>query len=123
MILLAFLIVGLFGLLHFTMDMNNDGGASMCPFMNIAALCAMNPLTHITMWQNIFIASFPKEIFSLLAIILLTVLLVFTLRSFWHSSKTPPIFVRVLRRISQIFIARNALQEAFSNGILHPKIF
>ena len=121
LVLAAFLIVGLFGLFHFAM--NNGGDTLGCPFMNITALCAMNPFAHIAVWQNMFVASFPKEIFSLLAIAVLIVLFAFTSRSFWRSDQTALLFIRIRRPAPQTFIARNPLQEAFSSGILNPKIF
>lgn len=122
-VLAAFLVVGIFGLSHIVMNMTAGDDALGCLFMNTPTLCAMNPFEHIAVWQSTFAASFSKEIFSLLTLTLLIVLFIFTSQHFERSSKTPPLLVRVWRRTSQIFIARDPLQEAFSNGILHPKIF
>lgn len=123
LLLTTLLFVGLFGLFHITVSMNNPGQGMGCLYMDIASLCTMNPFQHIAVWQNVFTASFPKEIFSLIAFILLIILFAFTSWSFWRNSKIALFVARVWQFISQIFIVRNPLQEAFSNGILHPKIF
>ncbi|MDO8572604.1 MAG: hypothetical protein Q7S11_02410 [bacterium] len=103
--------------------MNNLGQDMGCLYMDIASLCTMNPFQHIAVWQNVFVASFPKEIFSLIAFTLLIVLFAFTSWSFRRSSKTALFVTRVWQFISRVFVVRSPLQEAFSNGILHPKIF
>ena len=125
LILLAFLVVGLFGLFHFAVNMNNGGEALGCPFMNTPTLCAMNPFYHIAVWQSMFAASFSKEIFSLLALIaLLGILFTFILRNFGLTTGDIPRSVTRVRQILvRTFAVINPLQEAFSNGILHPKIF
>ncbi len=123
LVLAAFLIVGLFGLFHFAMNMNNSGDALGCPFMNITALCTMNPLVHITTWQSMFAASFSKEIFSFFALAFLIVLLAFGTRNLWCNRGMPHLFLRACRLIFQIFVTINPLQEAFSSGILNPKLY
>lgn len=123
LVLAAFLVVGLFGLFHFTMNMNAGGQMHGCPLMNVVTLCTMNPFTHIAVWQNMFIASFSKDIFSLFTLALLAILFSFTLRGWKRDNKTPSLSVHIWRPISQTLIIKNPLQEAFSNGILHPKIF
>ncbi len=122
-ILLAFFVVGLFGLFHFAMDMNNGGDALGCSFMNIATLCAMNPFTHIATWQNMFASSFPKEIFSLLALALLIALFAFTVRNFLRDSNVSQTLTPIQRLTTRISHTKNSLQEAFSSGILNPKLY
>lgn len=122
-VLAAFLVVGIFGLSHIVMNMTAGDDALGCLFMNTPTLCAMNPFEHIAMWQSTFAASFSKEIFSLLMLTLLIVLFIFTSQGLERSRKTPPLLVRVWHHIYRVFIAKDPLQEAFSNGILHPKIF
>ena len=124
LILLAFLVVGLFGLFHFAVNMNNGGEALGCPFMNTPTLCAMNPFYHIAVWQSMFAASFLKETFSLLALIaLLGILFTFILRNFGLTGDMPRSVTRVRQILVRTFAVINPLQEAFSNGILHSKIF
>src|SRR3990167_7987427 len=120
LILLAFLVVGLLGLSHFAMNMNDSGEALGCPFMNTPTLCAMNPFYHIAVWQSMFAASFSKEIFSLLALIaLLGILFTFILRNFGLTTGDIPRSVTRVRQILvRTFAVINPLQEAFSNGIL-----
>lgn len=119
--LVAFLTVGLFGLFHFTMNINNGGHTMGCPVTDMATICTMNPFTHIAMWQNMFTSSFPKEIFSLFALALLVIFSIFTLRNFWRDNKMSQVFKYMERFIILTSIVSDSLQEAFSNGILHPK--
>ena len=124
LVLLAFLVGGLLGLSHFAMNMNDSGEALGCPFMNTPTLCAMNPFYHIAVWQSMFAASFSKEIFSLLALIaLLGILFTFILRNFGLTGDAPRSITPVRQILIRTFAVINPLQEAFSNGILHPKIF
>jgi len=124
LILLAFLVVGLLGLSHFAMNMNDSGEALGCPFMNTPTLCAMNPFYHLAVWQSMFAASFSKEIFSLFTLIaLLGILFTFILRNFGLTGDAPRSITPVRQILIRTFAVINPLQEAFSNGILHPKIF
>lgn len=124
LVLLAFLVVGLLGLSHFAMNMNDGGEAPGCLFMNTPTLCAMNPFYHIAVWQSMFAALFLKETFSLLALIaLFGILFVFMSRNFWLTEDVSRSVIRVRQTRIQTFVINNSLREAFSNGILHPKIF
>ncbi|HVY72754.1 MAG TPA: hypothetical protein VG984_01730 [Candidatus Paceibacterota bacterium] len=121
--LLAFLLFGSAGAMHFGMNMGADGKMAPCPFSGEGAICTMNPLEHIAAWQNAFTTTVQNE--RDIAFLLIALTLLFTvgfwrelftkrdLRSLqkWHS---------VLREEFSIF---DPLQEAFSNGILNPKVF
>lgn len=112
-LLVVFVLMAGFGLF---MPMNGHAGhAAPCPFaLGGAALCAA-PLAHIEHWQTTFMAVL-VETFVLLAL---------AVAFFWRydlfdpdvgRGKTSWSFVRASVRPS-------LLQELFSNGILHPKIF
>lgn len=123
LILAAFLVVGLFGLFHFAVDMNG-GDSYGCPFMNIAALCALNPLGHIAIWQNTFTSTSSEEFFyTLTLLVLLVILFIFTLRNFLPNGGVSRVVSRIWKTFTLELLSGDSLQEAFSNGILHPKIF
>lgn len=121
---LAFFLVGFLELGRFGMIVRPDGQMSNCPFMGVAAVCQMNPLEHIAAWQNMFTVSYQKDIFAFLVLLLLAFLKALLLRNFWHIHTKEPLSVEAMRyrRINTLLIL-NPLQEAFSDGIIHPKIF
>lgn len=121
--MIALLTAALFGLFYFVADTNNSGSALGCPFMNTPTLCAMNPFEHIAVWQNMFAASIPGKTAFLFALALVIALVASLVRNFERADQAVLLFVRPHRSISQKSIARNSLQEAFSGGILHSKIF
>lgn len=124
----TFMFVSFLGFSHTNMTMGLDGqmSSSGCfmPGMT-ASFCQMNPLEHITAWQGMFtVVPSQNDILALLLILLTLVLGAFFLHS--HQSTVPPKtpvsqfqFLYYKRRIPII----SPLQEAFSNGILHPKVF
>lgn len=123
LIMAAFLIAALFGLLYFSMDLNNGGAVLGCPFMDTPALCAIDPIGHIAEWQNMFAASFSKELSPSFILALLLFFFVFIFRNLLRSGTLIPIFTRGEYPPTRAPTTANPLQEAFSNGILHPKIF
>lgn len=94
-----------------------------CPFMNdgVPVLCTMSPLEHIEAWQDMFTA-----IPVTFAILLCITLLVF-FAPYLHSFKwSPPLrsrfrFTAPYTTSKPIF--QSYIQEAFSSGILNPKLF
>jgi hypothetical protein len=123
----VFLLVGFFGLSHNNMATSSDGqmssGNCFMPGMT-EVLCQMNSLEHIAAWQNMFTAVPSQNDILLLLASLLTLALgaLFTT----HHSTAPP--KTLVSQTSFVYYKRyvpvlDPLQEAFSNGILHPKIF
>ena len=123
----VFLLVSFLGVAHADMTMGPDGqmssGDCFMPGMT-TTLCQMNPLEHIATWQNMFTAV-PSQNDILL---LLASLLALALGALFitHRSTAPP--KTLVSQISFVYYKRyipvsDPLQEAFSNGILHPKIF
>lgn len=124
---LAFFSVGFLGLGHTNMTMGPHGemsvGNCFMPGMT-EVMCQMNPLEHIAAWQSMFTAV-PSQNDVLL---LLATLLALALGALFlaNLSTAPPKVI--IPRLSFAYYKRyipifDPLQEAFSNGILHPKIF
>ena len=94
-----------------------------CPFMNdgVPVLCTMSPLEHIEAWQDMFTAI--PVTFAILLCLTLVVFFAPYLHSFkWslplrHRFRFTPLY-SISRPVFQSYI-----QEAFSSGILNPKLF
>lgn len=124
--LIAFLLIGFFGLFHSSMPMGGDGNmtTSNCPFMSgQAVVCNMDPLEHIAAWQSMF-TSIPSQTGSTLILMLLAAL---ALAFLCTHLRRPPIDRTYTP--SRFFVRRDyippasPLQELFSSGILNPKLF
>lgn len=123
-LLLGFFVGTMFvGLFHMSSNMNMAGGESACPFMSHEqAICAMNLADHIETWKSTFLSIAPS----------LSLLLVATGVAILLSSLPPNLFQKLrhlirtytkhLHERTYAFIYRH-LQELFSKGILHPKLF
>lgn len=119
---LSFLLLSSFGVLHFSM-MQTDGQMSGCPFMGEGAICQMNPLEHLAAWQSAFTTILPDQsLASLLLLLLLSFLLLRIGRQKFARNKDSPIQLFRIRFRERLFFP-SPLQEAFSNGILNPKVF
>lgn len=121
--LLALLLFGSAGMMHFGMGMQSDGKMAPCPFSGEGAICTMNPLEHIAAWQNAFTTIVQNE--RDLALLLVGLVLLLTV-GFWRELFTKR-DLRSLQRwhsvLREEFNIFDPLQEAFSNGILNPKVF
>src|SRR3989344_381758 len=121
----AFVFFSSVGIFSPDMAMISDGQmSSKCPFMpGMASLCQMNPLEHIAAWQSMF-AAIPNQSDILTVLFLLALALGATLlvRANWSMAPpkilvSQPSFTYYKRYIPIM----SPLQEAFSDGILHPK--
>lgn len=121
----AFILVAFFGMSLVIMGMNMDKNGQMdgCPFLGVTVLCKMNPLEHIEAWQNMFTTLPPKNISILTTFLMLAMFSIFFLRNPWSKNNLQAISIHRKRFRYSTYIARNKLQEAFSSGILNPKIF
>ena len=122
-LLLAMLLSASAGVAHFGMDMR-QGGMAVCPLMGApAAVCNMNVFEHIAAWQRAFAGVFAGGRDMVLLLIALAFFLMFGGRhklAFRSDASPSERSRRFLKDQIDIF---NSLQEAFSNGILHPKAF
>lgn len=111
------------GLFHMTMGMDMSGTMSDCMFMaSSEKVCSMGALEHAEAWKSVFLSTVPS----------LTLLLTVLATTFVLLTVAPHLLIR--RRFTSIRIPRNLveqtylfshrpLQELFSDGILHPKLF
>ena len=122
LLVLGFFVAGNSGLAHIGMDdMAMHEAMPGCSLMGMSAVCQMNPLEHIGMWQNLF-AFLPKieDLFALLFSLFALVLGMSWLS--WLPRRIPK--TGIGHRIRQDYIAlSHPLQELFSSGILNPKLF
>ena len=120
----AMLLFGFSGFGMMGMDMNSP--MVNCPFGGHSmSICKMNPMEHIQEWQSTFTTLPAKDALSSLLSILLALLALLGLRFFrkfsLHDQPWPEVYISPFYlRKRQIF---DPLKEAFSSGILNPKIF
>ena len=106
-----------------SMDMSGGVGMSDCPFMSHdEVLCSMSFTDHISAWKTAFLAVSPT-----LTLLLLTVGAVALVASvapnlLFKPRYAIPILHRYIQERTYTFSYR-PLQELFSQGILHPKLF
>lgn len=105
------------------MPQNAAGQMEACPSMGVVALCEMSPFTHMAKWQGLFSALPETEGASFLALVLLGLsVILLWVRARGSGSACAVLSYALRSRIIHVPV-RSYLQEAFSNGILHPKIF
>lgn len=113
-----------FGFFHFVMNQHIKDQTMSCPFMQgHTSVCDVSPLEHVKAWQSAFTTIPTKDpISSLFAIFALFALFGVSLfrKYFLCYQRTVEIILSFRRRN---FFIYHYLQEAFSRGILHPKIF
>jgi len=119
----AFLSVLFLSLFHMPAGMDMSGNMSDCPFMSHEeVLCSMNTLDHISAWKSAFTATAPS--FALLLLSLIVVAVVITLAPnllLRQRYRLQPLSREIRNRIYTF--SYRPLQELFSSGILHPKLF
>ena len=121
-LVLSFLVAGNPGLAHVGMDdMTMHESMPGCSLMGMGAVCQMNPLEHIGMWQSLF--TFYPKIDDLLTLLFSLLALAFGVAWLsWLPRRIPK--TGIGHRIRQLLLVpSHPLQELFSNGILHPKLF
>ncbi|MFA5987597.1 MAG: hypothetical protein WC797_03030 [Candidatus Paceibacterota bacterium] len=122
---ISFLWLVSFGLFHHMAQMRPDHTMGGCLLNGQVELCTMNFSEHIALWQSLLI-SLPEE-GGLLSVILLIVILVVAIAARWYFDSE--IFEDYTSRRSifkrQYFRTNlyDPLNEAFSQGILNPKIY
>jgi CDP-diglyceride synthetase len=118
------LLLNFSGLVHFETMMQAGDNMPRCPFAPGEVLCTMNIFGHINAWRGIFTSLPQKEFFNLCALfILAAAATVWLVRRLNHSLHE----LFFATRLSLSYTARISLptflEEAFSSGILHPKLF
>ena len=124
--LVAFLSVGLFGSSHsFGMEMKDDGTMGGCLFTGVDEICIMTFTEHLSAWESMFIGIPVKS--AILS------LLVFAFALLLFAGFLKRYFILALERMAalqKLYLVHhpnlslfNPLREAFSQGILNPKIY
>jgi len=119
----AFLLVGFLGVYHMSMAMGDDGRMDNCPFARGDMICTMTPLDHVTMVRSLLTA-LPQEKNALASIVLDASVLSLFVLFFIRLLAPPNLLLARNRSLTQEYVPLgNFLQEAFSRGILHTKVF
>lgn len=111
----------LFGLFQMDMSMNTVNGQANCPFASHSmSICQMNPLEHISEWQSMFTMLPVQNLLSFL----FALFALFVISKFTHWNKLLKLNFHLYQNnrvlYAQVF---NPLKEAYSKGILNPKLF
>ena len=110
-------------LFHMSTGIDMTGGMTDCPFMERGeVICPMNLADHIGAWKAAFVSVAPTIV--TLLVVAGAVAFIASTAPFFFSSKRKPIPVRLnALRIRTYSFSYRPLQELFSSGILHPKLF
>lgn len=127
LVMVAFVSVSIGAVYHiFGMEMKDDGTMSGCLFDGKAEICNMTFFDHLSRWQRMFTAiPHNADMAGLLTIALVFTLTAFVLRQRWrflffgHSISYQKLYIKQ----NQHIVLFNYLNEAFSQGILNPKIY
>ena len=127
-VLLAFLVVNIFGFSNMGgMEIRNNGTMNSCIFDGKAEICNMSIFSHINALQGMFTATHAGEQNTFL-LILLSLLLAFAIASLIHPTIGRD--EKTASRATKLYISQhpditlfNTLRQAFSQGILNPKIY
>ena len=115
------LLLGSVGIFHLGMMMQNEGMMTGCPFSPGVSLCTMSPLEMIPAAGRVFTA-LPVEA-SRLLVFLALVLVGYSFSIISKEISPPQLYFSQSTDASHVFVPFRALQEFFSRGILHPKLF
>jgi hypothetical protein len=110
-------------LFHMSMGMDMTGGMTDCPFMiHDEVICSMNIADHIGAWKSVFLAVAPTLVLLLAVAGAVAFVASVAPHLFALKRRLIPILHKQLRERTYAFSYR-PLQELFSSGILHPKLF
>ncbi len=112
----------IFGFFQLESGLTSNKSETNCPFSaHSEAMCQMNPMEHFQEWQNAFTVLPTKNIVSMFLFILAFILIGrFAFSNRFLIQKPSFLFLKNIINSFRIF---NPLKDAFSNGILNPKIF
>lgn len=125
--IIAFISVSFFGIsLTMGMEMKDDGSMGGCLFTGMEEICPMSFIEHLSRWQSMFTTTVAKNAFAQDLLLLLAVVFVAVaifkrslLLLFSHYTTRWRFYIRHNPELSLF----NPLKEAFSQGILNPKIY
>jgi|GEM_PF-281210 len=110
-------------LFHMSTGMNMTGDMTDCPFMEGGeVLCQMNLADHMGAWKDAFVSAIPTIVTLLVATG--AIVFVASANPFFFGSNRKPIPIRLNAHHPRTYsFSYRPLQELFSSGILHPKLF
>lgn len=121
-----FCFISIFGVWHaYGMEMKDDGTMGGCFFTSMEEICTMTFGEHISQWQSMFTATAPHNVLAALLVLLAVVFVIVAIPKrnllllCGHYATCWRLYTKHNPKLS-IF---NPLKEAFSQGILNPKIY
>lgn len=123
-LLAVFLGVMFLSLFHVPAGMGMSGGVSTgCPFMSHEeVICSMSTLDHLTAWKSAFTATTQSLALLLVTAAALALVPSVAPHLLSRSRFRDVVYTQYPKERTYTFSYR-PLQELFSSGILHPKIF
>jgi hypothetical protein len=127
LILASFLWIGAFGLMCHMGKMENSGMMNSCLFNPQESMCTMDFSEVVALWQGMF-AGLQQDleiVGSLLMLVVCAFVAVIILSCNFLYEFSERLFSRWRLYLKQYFNIQffSALREAFSQGILNPKVF
>lgn len=119
LLLLSLMLFGTLSMAHTSMNMNHDGGMTDCPFMPGVTICSMSPFEVISASQSFLSDIALQKDIALLLLLISGAFVSYALFKFF----SPPRDLHAFRIISKHSKQTNFLLEAFSSGLLNPKLF
>ena len=114
------LSAGTLGSLH---ALSMDADMSGCPLMaQSASLCRMSPIEHLALWQRLFSALPQRALLLVVVGFLLSAFLPRRAESMLTTRELGAPYQAYQRSVLTV-ISLDPLKSAFSQGILHPKIY
>jgi len=125
--LIAFVLVASFGASQsMAMEKQSDGTMGGCLFTGMEEICEMAFTEHLSQWQSMFTTTAPQKVLALVLSLLLAVAFVAVgifkrnlLLLFSYYATRWWLYIRQNPNLSFF----SPLKEAFSRGILNPKIY
>jgi hypothetical protein len=122
-LMILFLGVMFGGLFHMSSNMDMGMGMSDCPFMSSEeVLCSMSFGDHISAWKSTFLSVIPTLTLLMFAVGVAAFIASVAPNLLLKRRYVEPILRNYIQERTYTFSYR-PLQELFSNGILHPKLF
>lgn len=120
LLLASLLLAGSLGISHQGMSMDMDGNMTDCPFLPGVSICMMSPIEMVAASQS-FLSGITLNTDSSLLLLLVSATTIAT--AFFTFFSPPRITTRLRVRKQKHRLRSNFLEEAFSNGILNPKLY
>lgn len=116
----SLLLAGSLGISHMGMSMDMDGSMTDCPFLPGVSICMMSPLEMVAASQS-FLGEIVLNTDSSLLLLLASATAIST--AFFTFFSPPQVVTRFRVRKQKHRARFSFLEEAFSNGILNPKLY